>query len=79
VKENPDPLRTDPVAHVDNTCVGCGVCGEVADAAALCPSFYRVELIHNPSRWDRLLYGVRAALIGLLQRRSERRRLRYAL
>ena len=79
VKENPDPLRTDPVAHVDNTCVGCGVCGEVADVAALCPSFYRVELIHNPSRWDRLLYGVRAALIGLLQRRSERRRLRYAL
>jgi len=79
VKENPDPLRTDPVAHVDNTCVGCGVCGEVADVAALCPSFYRVELIHNPSRWDRLLYAARAAVIGLLQRRSDRRRLRYAL
>ncbi|HYM42488.1 MAG TPA: indolepyruvate ferredoxin oxidoreductase subunit alpha [Steroidobacteraceae bacterium] len=79
VKENPDPLRTDPVAHVDNTCVGCGVCGEVAEAAALCPSFYRAELISNPSRWDRLLHGVRAALIGLLQRRSARRRLRYSL
>jgi indolepyruvate ferredoxin oxidoreductase, alpha subunit len=79
VKENPDPLRSDPVAHVDNSCVGCGVCGEVADAAVLCPSFYRAELIYNPGRRDRLLYKVRAAFIGLLQRRGERRRLRYAL
>jgi len=79
VKENPDPLRSDPVAHVDNSCVGCGVCGEVADAAVLCPSFYRAELIYNPSRWDRLIGGIRAAVIGVLQRRSERNRLRYAL
>jgi indolepyruvate ferredoxin oxidoreductase alpha subunit len=79
VKENPDPLRSDPVAHVDNSCVGCGVCGEVADAAVLCPSFYRAELIYNPSRWDRLIARVRAAVIGALQRRSERNRLRYAL
>jgi indolepyruvate ferredoxin oxidoreductase alpha subunit len=79
VKENPDPLRSDPVAHVDNSCVGCGVCGEVADAAVLCPSFYRAELVYNPSRWDRLIARVRAAVIGALQRRSERNRLRYAL
>jgi indolepyruvate ferredoxin oxidoreductase alpha subunit len=79
VKENPDPLRSDPVAHVDNTCVGCGVCGEVADAAALCPSFYRAELIDNPSGWDRFLHAARAAVIGLLQRRSDRKRLRYSL
>jgi indolepyruvate ferredoxin oxidoreductase alpha subunit len=79
VKENPDPLRNDPVAHVDNSCVGCGVCGEVADAAVLCPSFYRAELIYNPSRWDRLVARLRAAIIGALQRRSERNRLRYAL
>jgi indolepyruvate ferredoxin oxidoreductase alpha subunit len=79
VKENPDPLRSDPVAHVDNSCVGCGVCGEVADAAVLCPSFYRAELIYNPSRWDRLIGRVRAALIGALQRHRERGRLRYAL
>ena len=55
VKANPDPLRPDPVAHVDNSCVGCGVCGEVADAAVLCPSFYRAELLYNPSGWDRFL------------------------
>ena len=58
VKENPDPLRTDPVAHVDNSCVGCGVCGEVAHAAVLCPSFYRAELVYNPSRWDRFMSWV---------------------
>ncbi len=79
VRENPDPLRDDPVAHVDNSCVGCGVCGEVAHAAVLCPSFYKAELVFNPSRWDRLLAGVRAAVIGFLQRRGERKRLRHAL
>jgi indolepyruvate ferredoxin oxidoreductase alpha subunit len=79
VKPNPDPLRTDPIAHVDNSCVGCGVCGEVAHAAVLCPSFYRAELLYNPSWRDRMLARVRAAVIGALQRRSERKRLRFAL
>ncbi len=79
IKKSPDPLRTDPVAYVDNSCVGCGVCGEIAHAAVLCPSFYRAELVYNPSRWDRFLARVRAAVIGVLQRRGERRRLRYAL
>ena len=66
VKTNPDPLRRDPVAVVDNSCVGCGVCGEVAHAAVLCPSFYRADVIANPSLWDRLLHRVRTAVIGLL-------------
>ena len=79
VKKNPDPLRTDPVAHVDNSCVGCGVCGEVAHAAVLCPSFYRAELVYNPSGWDRFVAKVRGAVIGFFQRRSERKRLQYAL
>jgi indolepyruvate ferredoxin oxidoreductase alpha subunit len=79
LKDNPDPLRTDPVAHVDNSCVGCGVCGEVAHAAVLCPSFYRADIIYNPTRWDRLLHGVRGVVIGALQRRAERRRLRFAM
>jgi indolepyruvate ferredoxin oxidoreductase alpha subunit len=78
VKKNPDALRADPVAHVDNSCVGCGVCGEVAHAAVLCPSFYRAELIYNPSAWDRLLARARGLVIGFLQRRSERKRMRYA-
>jgi indolepyruvate ferredoxin oxidoreductase alpha subunit len=79
VKKNPDPLRTDPVAYVDNSCVGCGVCGEVAHAAVLCPSFYRAELVYNPSGWDRFMAKVRGAVIGFFQRRSERKRLQYAL
>ena len=68
IKPNPDPLRTDPVAHVNNDCVGCGLCGEVAHAAVLCPSFYRAEIIHNPNRWDRWLERVRQRTISVLQR-----------
>jgi indolepyruvate ferredoxin oxidoreductase, alpha subunit len=79
VRPNPDPLRSDPVAYVDNSCVGCGVCGEVAEAAVLCPSFYRADLVYNPTRWDRLLEWVRSSVIGALQRTSERRRLRGAI
>ena len=54
IKDNPDPLRTDPVATVIDGCVGCGLCGENAHAAVLCPSFYRAEVIQNPNWWDKL-------------------------
>jgi indolepyruvate ferredoxin oxidoreductase alpha subunit len=73
IKPNPDPLRTDPVTAVADSCVGCGLCGEVAHAAVLCPSFYRAEIIDNPSAWDRWLQKVSARVIGWLQRRIERR------
>jgi indolepyruvate ferredoxin oxidoreductase alpha subunit len=66
VKPNADPLRTDPVTTVIDSCVGCGLCGEVAHAAVLCPSFYRAELIRNPSRWDRAVAAWRYRVIGLL-------------
>lgn len=66
IKPNPDPMRTDPVAHVDTSCVGCGVCGDVAHAAVLCPSFYKVQEITNPSIFDRLLASLRNGYIGLL-------------
>jgi indolepyruvate ferredoxin oxidoreductase alpha subunit len=74
LKSSEDPLRTDPVAHVNNDCVGCGLCGEVAHAAVLCPSFYRASIVNNPSGWDRFKARVRNAVIGFLQRRIERRR-----
>jgi indolepyruvate ferredoxin oxidoreductase, alpha subunit len=54
IKDNPDPLRRDPVATVIDGCVGCGLCGENAHAAVLCPSFYRAEVIQNPTWWDKL-------------------------
>ena len=74
IRPNPDPLRQDPIAHVDNSCVGCGLCGEVAHAAVLCPSFYRAELLFNPTRWDRLLASIRGSIIGWLQRLADARR-----
>ncbi len=67
IKPNPDPLRRDPVAHVDQNCVGCGLCGEVADAAVLCPSFYKADVVQNPTRLDRALDGMRRRMIGALQ------------
>jgi indolepyruvate ferredoxin oxidoreductase alpha subunit len=66
VKPNPDPLRTDPVTHVNEGCVGCGLCGEVADAAVLCPSFYRADVVQNPNLGDRLVAAVRRRVIGWL-------------
>ncbi len=66
LRENPDPLREDPIAHVDESCVGCGVCGEVAHAAMLCPSFYEVRAVRNPGRWTRLLGRVRRSVIRRL-------------
>lgn len=78
IKTNPDPLRTDPVATVLDSCVGCGLCGEVAHAAVLCPSFYRADIVSNPTRWDRVSERVRGAVIGLLQARAQRRLDRYA-
>src|ERR687887_358179 len=64
IKDNPDPLRRDPVATVIDGCVGCGLCGENAHAAVLCPSFYRAEVIQNPSAWDRFVARVRNVFSG---------------
>ncbi len=73
IKDNPDPLRTDPVATVIDSCVGCGLCGEVAHAAVLCPSFYRTTLVTNPSALERWGARFQRAVIGFLQRGIDRR------
>ncbi|MBN8936929.1 MAG: indolepyruvate ferredoxin oxidoreductase subunit alpha [Rhizobiales bacterium] len=73
IAPNPDPLRREPVTKVINSCVGCGLCGEVSHAAVLCPSFYRASIVTNPSGWDRFKARLRAAVIGFLQRRIERK------
>jgi indolepyruvate ferredoxin oxidoreductase alpha subunit len=73
IAPNPDPLRREPVTKVINSCVGCGLCGEVSHAAVLCPSFYRASLITNPTGWDRLKARVREAVIGFFQRRVARK------
>jgi indolepyruvate ferredoxin oxidoreductase alpha subunit len=63
IKDNPDPLRRDPVATVIEGCVGCGLCGENAHAAVLCPSFYRAEVVQNPGLFDRFLSGLRKIFV----------------
>ncbi len=67
VKPGSDPLKVDPVATVLDGCVGCGLCGENAHAAALCPSFYRAEVIQNPGWRDRVAAAVRGAVMRVLQ------------
>ena len=79
VKDNPDPLRTDPVSYVDNSCVGCGVCGTNAHSAVLCPSFARIDLVHNPSALDKLSNSIRQRMRAWWRdrdlKRAERNRL----
>ncbi len=78
VKHTDDPLKDDPVAAIDNNCVGCGNCGEVSEAAVLCPSFYRADIIHNPTGWDRFVARLRGAVIGWLQARRASRRVVFS-
>ena len=67
LKDNPDPLKVDPVATVIDGCVGCGLCGSNAHAATLCPSFYRAEVIQNPHWHERLLTSWRGVFINALR------------
>ncbi len=77
LKKLDDPLRDDPVASIDESCVGCGNCGEVADAAVLCPSFYRADIIHNPGRFETIMAGLSSRIIAWLQARRAARRLQF--
>jgi indolepyruvate ferredoxin oxidoreductase alpha subunit len=65
VKTSSDPLKTDPIAHVTNGCVGCGLCGELAHAATLCPSFWRAEIVSNPNMLERWLARIRSWFTGV--------------
>ncbi len=78
IRDNPDPLRQEPVTAVMDSCVGCGHCGEVAHAAVLCPSFFRASIVSNPSRWDTWRHRLRTLVIARLQHADARRRARYA-
>jgi indolepyruvate ferredoxin oxidoreductase, alpha subunit len=66
IKDNPNPLKSDPVATVEPTCVGCGLCGEVSHAATLCPSFYQAEKVSNPGAFESLIQSLRRTTINLL-------------
>jgi indolepyruvate ferredoxin oxidoreductase alpha subunit len=68
LKESPTILRDDPIAHIEQSCVGCGLCGEIAHAAVLCPSFYKVKIINNPSLFDRIGAKINRFFLDLLTR-----------
>jgi len=78
IKDNPDPLRRDPVATVESSCVACGHCGEVSHAAVLCPSFYRIQWVRNAGWFERQRNRLANAIIGCVQRRLAAREIRYA-
>ncbi len=65
VRPSPNPLKRDMIVQAEQTCVACGLCGSVAHAAKLCPSFYRIEWLHNPSWRERLQFKLRRWLLGI--------------
>ncbi len=71
IREARDPLKVDPVAWVTPDCVGCGLCGENAHAATLCPSFFKVEVIQHPGLADRLRDALRRLVLRWFGGRSE--------
>ena len=78
IKDNPNPLRRDPVTTVDASCVGCGLCGEIAHEAILCPSFYRVSMISNPSTAERWKIRLASGFVRWLQKRMARHQYLHA-
>jgi indolepyruvate ferredoxin oxidoreductase alpha subunit len=72
IAPNPDPLNPEPFTCVSSSCNGCGLCGEIAHAAILCPTYFRATVIHNPTLRDRLGVWLRSRIISYFQRRLER-------
>lgn len=66
VRNNPNPLKDDKIVWIDYSCIGCGLCSEIAHVAKLCPSFYQVERIVNPSIYERLMFKIRTFVIERL-------------
>ncbi len=63
--DSPNPLREHSIVMVDTSCSGCGLCGEITVAAKLCPSFYEVTVVSNPTRWERLSHSIWRTVVGL--------------
>ena len=77
LKKLDDPLRDDPIASIDQSCVGCGNCGEVADAAILCPSFFQADVVHNPTNMENILSQFQKYIIKFFQMRRQKKRLNF--
>lgn len=66
IKPSDEALRTAPKAYINQACVGCGLCGEITHTAILCPSFYKVEIVSNPSFLERCVASIRRPIISML-------------
>ncbi len=69
---SPNPLKEDPIAHIDNSCVACGNCGEVAEAAVLCPSFYKAAVVRHPGWFEKMIHNIQKSYLLILQNRRIR-------
>lgn len=67
LEESNNKLKSAPVAAIDTTCVGCGVCGEIAHAARLCPSFHKVTVTHNINWYEKLWIKLKSLLMPIGQ------------
>ncbi|HYW91343.1 MAG TPA: indolepyruvate ferredoxin oxidoreductase subunit alpha [Gammaproteobacteria bacterium] len=61
-----DPLKDGPTAYVAADCVACGLCGSAAQAAKLCPSFYRATCTSNPTFGQRLRQALAGRVMNLM-------------
>ncbi len=50
IAPNPDPLRREPITKVINSCVGCGLCGEVSPRRGAVPLVLPRLAHHQPDR-----------------------------
>ncbi|MDA2919263.1 hypothetical protein MYX76_07215 [Desulfobacterota bacterium AH_259_B03_O07] len=66
VRNNPNPLKDDKIAWIDYSCIGCGLCSEISHVAKLCPSFYQVDRIINPTSYESFMFRVRNFVIDRL-------------
>ncbi|MEM0365371.1 MAG: indolepyruvate ferredoxin oxidoreductase subunit alpha [Candidatus Nitrosocaldus sp.] len=67
---NPNPLRTGYIKQIEDTCTGCGICG-ITSIFGLCPSTYRIRIVHNPTRWERFMHKLNMYAIRMLRGSSK--------
>jgi indolepyruvate ferredoxin oxidoreductase alpha subunit len=61
-----DPLKDGPTAHVDESCAACNLCGEVAQAAQLCPAFHKASGVANAGLASRIAARLNRRLLRWL-------------
>jgi len=71
IRQSPSPLRSTSAVQIDADCTGCRLCGEIAEVARLCPSFYAAVRVKNPSPWERFRRSIESLFIAPLKARRD--------